>query len=66
MWHLPVHGRLRGIGLSASGVSIDIDNSSNSENVSVSYTVFDVPYPGMLTLTFIHQVICVCFFQLWS
>ena len=43
MWDLPVHGGLKGIGLDALGLSIDTDNSSNSENVIMLYTVFDVP-----------------------
>ena len=38
MWDLPVHGGLDGIGLDASGFSIDTENSSNSEHVSVLYT----------------------------
>ena len=42
MWDLPVHRELKGIGLDASGLSMDTDNSSNSENVSVLNTVFDV------------------------
>ena len=37
-WDLPVHGGLEGIGLDASGFSIDTENSSNSEHVSVLYT----------------------------
>ena len=53
---------LEGIGLSASGFSIDTDNSSNSENVRVWYTVkIDVPQLGILTLTLKYQMICVCF-----
>ena len=43
MWDLPVHGRLVWVGMNASGFSIDKDSSSNSENVNVLYTVFDVP-----------------------
>ena len=43
MWDLPVHGGLEGIGLDASGFSIDTENSSNSEHVRVLYTVIDVP-----------------------
>ena len=38
-----VHGQFKGKGLSALGLSIDTDNSGNSENVSMLYTVFDVP-----------------------
>ena len=33
-----MHGGLEGIGLDASGFSIDTENSSNSEHVSVLYT----------------------------
>ena len=43
MWHLPMHGGLEGIGLDASGLSLDTECSNNYENVSVLYTVFDVP-----------------------
>ena len=43
MWDLPVHGGLKGVGLDASGLSTDTDNSSNSENISVVYNVIDVP-----------------------
>ena len=43
MWDLPVHGGPEGIGLDASGFSIDTENSSNSEHVRVLYTVIDVP-----------------------
>ena len=35
MWDLPVHGGLKGIGLDASELSVDTDNSSNSECQSV-------------------------------
>ena len=42
-WDLPVHGGLEVTGLSTSELSIDTDNCSNYENVSVLYTVFDVP-----------------------
>ena len=38
-----MHGGLEGICLDASGSSIDTDNSNNSENVSVLYTVINVP-----------------------
>ena len=61
MWDLPVHGGVEGIGLDASGLSIDTDDSSNSENVSVLNTAFDVPKSGIVPVTFIYQVICVCF-----
>ena len=43
MWDLPVHGGLEGIGLDASGFPIGKEDSSNSENVRVLYTVIDVP-----------------------
>ena len=43
MLDLPVHGGLEGIGLDASGLSIDTYDSCNSENVRVLYTVIDVP-----------------------
>ena len=35
--NLPVHGRLVWVGMNASGLSIDTDSSSNSENVRVNY-----------------------------
>ena len=38
-----MHEGLKGIGLDASVLSIDTDNSNNSENVSVLYTVIHVP-----------------------
>ena len=39
MWDLPVHGRHVWVGMNASGLSIDTDGSSNSENFSVWYTI---------------------------
>ena len=43
MWDLPVHGGLVWVGMNASGLSIDTDNSHNFGNVSILYTEFDVP-----------------------
>ena len=43
LWDLSVDARLTRIGQITLGSPIDTDNSSNSKNVRVWYTVFDVP-----------------------